>query len=225
MISGLNWVFCLVEEAIILEDDCLPDASFFPFCQELLERYRGDDRIAYISGCNLVERYLNTNASYFFSQIGGIWGWATWRSEWQRYDRHLSEWPKLRDENMLSEIFDEPKAVAHWTRIFDEMHENRGPNTWDYQWLFTCLKNNSLTAVSSANLVANIGFGQGATHTTQEDARFMLPATPMEFPLRHPSSFIPLRSMDRRRVQDMLSVPLFHRLSRKGRRVAARLFR
>jgi hypothetical protein len=225
MISGLNWVFSLVEEAIILEDDCLPDASFFPFCEELLERYRGDDRIAYISGCNLVEKYLNTSYSYFFSQIGGIWGWATWRSEWQHYDRHLTDWLKLRSEKMLSEIFDEPKAVAYWTRIFDAMHDNRGPNTWDYQWLFTCLKNNSLTAVPSVNLVANIGFGQDATHTTEEDARFMRPATPMGFPLRHPSSFIPLRSMDRRRVQDMFLAPIFHRITRKVRRVAARFIR
>jgi hypothetical protein len=225
VISGLNWVFSLVEEAIILEDDCLPEASFFPFCQALLDRYRGDDRVAYISGCNLVERYLKTNASYFFSRIGGIWGWATWRSEWQHYDRHLSHWPELKSEKVLSEIFDEPRAVAYWTRIFDAMYENRGPNTWDYQWLYTCLKNNSVVAVSCVNLVTNIGFGQNATHTTTEDARFMLPATPMEFPLRHPSSFVPLRSMDRRRVQDMLSAPLFHRLSRRSRRIAARLFR
>jgi hypothetical protein len=225
MISGLNWVFSLVEEAIILEDDCLPDASFFPFCQQLLERYRGDGRIAYISGCNLVEKYLNTSYSYFFSQIGGIWGWATWRSEWQRYDRHLSDWPELRSEKMLSEIFDQPKAVAFWTRIFDAMHENRGPDTWDYQWFYTCLINNSLIAVSGVNLVTNIGFGQDATHTTAEDARFMLPAIPMGFPLRHPTSFIPLRSIDRRRVQDMFSAPLFYRILSKSRHVAARLFR
>jgi hypothetical protein len=105
------------------------------------------------------------------------------------------------------------------------MHENRGPNTWDYQWLFTCLKNNSLTAVSGVNLVTNIGFGQDATHTTAEDARFMLPAIPMGFPLRHPTSFIPLRSIDRRRVQDMFSAPLFYRILSKIRHVAARLFR
>jgi len=66
MISGLNWVFSLVEEAIILEDDCLPDSSFFPFCRELLERYRGDSRISYISGTNLVEKYLKTADSLLF---------------------------------------------------------------------------------------------------------------------------------------------------------------
>src|SRR6185437_15111082 len=80
MISGLDWVFSLVEEAILLEDDCLPHPSFFPYCQELLQRYREDDRVAYISGVNLVGKYLHTTDSYFFSEIGGIWGWATWRT-------------------------------------------------------------------------------------------------------------------------------------------------
>jgi hypothetical protein len=221
MISGLNWVFTLVEEAIILEDDCLPDPSFFPFCAELLERYHGDSRVAYISGTNLVERHMKTDASYYFSQFGGIWGWATWRSEWQRYDRNLIDWPALRNEKMLSEIFDQPKAVAYWTRIFNAMHEKRGPNTWDYQWLFTCLKNNSLTVVPSVNLISNIGFGPGATHATGEDSRFMLPAAAMEFPLKHPPSFIPSRSRDRRLIQTLFLTSLFRRLSQKAHRLAA----
>lgn len=225
IVSGLDWVFSLFEEAIILEDDCLPDLSFFPFCQELLERYRGDSRIAYISGINLVGKYLNTDDSYFFSEIGGVWGWATWRSEWQRYDQHLSEWPKLRDKKLLSEIFKHPTAIAYWTRIFDAMYENRGPNTWDYQWLYTCLKNNSLTAVSSVNLITNIGFGPDATHTTEENVSFTPPTAPMIFPLRHPSSFIPLRSIDRHRVQDMISRPILARILSKIRLVTGRFFR
>jgi hypothetical protein len=225
MISGLNWVFSLVEEAILLEDDCLPDASFFPFCQELLERYRGDDRVAYISGCNLVQKELKTSYSYFFSQLGGIWGWATWRSEWQRYDRNLSDWPELRRERILSEIFDQPKMVAFWTRIFDAMHEDRGANTWDYQWLYTCLKNNSLIAVSSVNLVTNIGYGQDATHATEAAPGWILPGTSLTFPLRHPGSFIPSRSVDRHLLRVMTSRPILNRISKRLRRVAGHLLR
>ncbi len=218
IISGLDWVFSLVEEAIILEDDCLPDLSFFPFCRELLARYRGDSRVGFVSGINLVGKYLDTGDSYFFSELGGIWGWATWRSEWQRYDRHLSDWPKLRSEKMLSEIFDEPKAVAYWTRIFDAMHENRGPNTWDYQWLYTCLKNHSLTAVSSVNLVKNIGFGQNATITTEEDSRLVVSSNSMEFPLKHPASFVPSRSVDRH-LQVLYSTSIFRRIFKRIRRM------
>lgn len=222
MISGLNWVFSQVEEAIILEDDCLPDPSFFPFCQELLEKYRGDSRISYISGSNLVEKHLNIVDSYYFSHIGGIWGWATWKSEWQRYDRHLSDWPKLKGENLLAKIFDQARAVAYWTSIFDAMYENRGPNTWDYQWTYTHLKTNALTIIPRVNLIANVGFGLDATHTIQVDSRLTPPAKTLEFPLRHPSSFAPLRSADRR-LQDLFSPPLTQRLSRKIRRAVERL--
>lgn len=218
IISGLDWVFSLVEEAILLEDDCLPDLSFFPFCQELLERYRGDDRVASITGTNLVERYLNTEASYYFSQLGGIWGWATWRSEWQRFDRHLEDWPRLKDEKILSETFNHPKAVAYWTDIFDEVHGKKWPTTWDYQWLYTRLKNNSLSIIPHVNLVTNIGFGPGATHTSEADKRLSPPAKALDFPLKHPSSFVPLRSMDRH-FQDLYRTPFPQRVSRSLRNI------
>jgi len=225
MISGLNWVFSLVEEAIILEDDCLPDSSFFPFCEELLNKYRHDTRIAYIAGSNLVERYGSTDNSYYFSRIGGIWGWATWRSEWQRYDRHLRDWPQVKAENMLAEIFDDSKVVAFWTSIFNSMHEDRGPNTWDYQWLYTNFINNSLIIVPKVNLIANIGFGEGATHTTSIDSRFILPTTALEFPLKHPPELIPLRSLDRPRALDMLPPSFLVKVSKNIPRVSKRLFR
>jgi hypothetical protein len=215
IISGLNWVFSHVEEAIILEDDCLPDLSFFHFCQELLSKYRGDSRISYICGANLVQSYKRLVDSYFFSQIGAIWGWATWREEWHRYDRYLSDWPALRQERRLSEVFDQHEAIEHWTHIFDLMYEDRGPNTWDFQWLYTNLKNNSLAIVPSVNLITNIGFGNGATHTVNEDPRFMLATSSMEFPLKHPISLIPLRSLDRYRVKDMLPPSVARRILNK----------
>jgi hypothetical protein len=222
VISGLDWVFSLIQEAIIFEDDCLPDPSFFPFCQELLERYRGDSRVASISGTNLVVKYLKIQSSYYFSQLGGNWGWATWKSEWQRFDRHLEDWPKLKVEKMLSEILDHPKAAAYWTKIFDTMYENRGPNTWDYQWLYTRLKNNSLSIVPHVNLVTNIGFGPGATHTSKADKRLSPPAKALDFPLKHPSSFVPLRSMDRH-LQDFYCTPFPQRVSRSLRNITKQL--
>jgi hypothetical protein len=216
VISGLDWVFSLVDEAIILEDDCLPDLSFFPFCQELLERYRGDCRIASITGTNLGERHLKTEYSYYFSQLGGIWGWATWKSQWLRYDRTLEDWPRLKQDRTLYEIFDDARAVSYWTRVFDAMHEKRAPDTWDYQMFFTRMKHNALSVIPSLNLVTNIGFGGEATHTAAASASLMRPAKTMGFPLKHPSSFVPLRSVDRR-MQNLNSPPMIERLIRKVR--------
>jgi len=222
MISGMDWVFSLVEEAIIFEDDCLPDPSFFPFCQELLDRYRGDKRIISITGSNLVEKNMATDASYYFSQLGGNWGWATWSSAWQLFDRCIKDWPKLKAEGLLSEIFDQPKTVAYWSSAFDMMYANSGPSAWDYQWLFARLKNNALTIVPRVNLVSNIGFGPGATHTGAMDSRFRLPVRSMKFPLNHPSSFVPLRSADRS-LQRLFITPRIQSLIAKVRRVAREL--
>lgn len=223
IISGLNWVFSLAEEAIILEDDCLPDPSFFPFCQELLHRYRGDSRIAAITGTNLVERSVKTPFSYYFSQLGGIWGWATWSSQWKSYDENLKKWPALRDANALAEIFDRPRDIAYWTRIFDAMHEGRGPNTWDYQWVYTNMFGSRLTIVPRVNLVANIGFGDGATHTSTGDPRLLPKLRSIEFPLRHPDALIASRSLDRH-YQELYFTGLSSRAVSKlkviGRRVA-----
>ena len=87
VVSGLNWVFTLVEEAIIIEDDCVPDQSFFQFCQELLEKYRNEPRVTQIAGLNTqfhINKAFDTRgASYYFSQFGEIWGWATWRRAWK----------------------------------------------------------------------------------------------------------------------------------------------
>jgi hypothetical protein len=222
--SGLNWVFSLVEEAIILEDDCLPDLSFFPFCAELLERYRGDSRVAAISGTNLVSQYLKSEQSYFFSLLGGNWGWATWKSEWQRYDRYMEKWPEQKRAGVLLELFEGSKAAAYWTRIFDDMYANKGRNAWDYQWLYTHFMNNALTIIPRVNLVANIGFGQGATHTSKVDLRWTPPAAAVTFPLVHPVDFIPLRSMDRR-FQKLFTEPAPRRFLRRIRHLAGRFLR
>jgi hypothetical protein len=196
IISGLDWAFSQVEEAIVLEDDCLPDPSFFPFCRELLERYRGDSRFG----------------------MTHIWGWATWRSAWAKYDRHLRQWPEIKRANVLGEVFDDPRLVKYWTARFDEMHDDTGPNTWDYQWAYTNLVHNALCITPAVNLVTNIGFGADATHTTSAHKNPAFAAHPLEFPLRHPTSFVPMRSMDCLSQRLVLPPNLARRALRRLRR-------
>ena len=215
--TGLDWAFDVVEELVILEDDCLPDMSFFPFCQELLRRYRGDSRIAFISGTNLVEAHLKTQYDYYFSRQGRIWGWATWRSRWQDYDRYLSNWPELRSSEALAEIFDRPRDIAYWTGIFDAMFAGRRTDTWDYQWTYTNFFNHRMAIVPRVNLIMNIGFGTTATHTTSADPRFMPKLKAIKFPLKHPVATIPSRSVDRH-CQNLYTAPLW-------RRIAVRIWR
>ena len=99
--TGLDEVFSKEEKAIILEDDTLPDISFFNYCEELLELYKSNHQVFHISGCNEYPKTFNTNASYCFSSIVNIWGWATWRRAWRNFDLTMSSWEKQDREIFL----------------------------------------------------------------------------------------------------------------------------
>ena len=196
VISGLNWAFVQVEEAIILEDDVLPDVSFFRFCDEMLTRFRDDSRISMITGFNIVNDHPHTQWSYFFSQLTHIWGWATWRRSWAMYDEHLCEWPSIRAAGLMQEVFALPAQCRFWTHIFDQMYNGTGPDTWDYQWAYTNLVNRWLSVTPKINLIENIGFGFGATHTHRVEDAPTIAAGTLSFPLIHPPAMIPLRKID-----------------------------
>ena len=183
--SGIDWVFDEVPEAILLEDDTLPDPTFFRFAEELLGRYREDNRVMCISGDNFQRGRRRGSASYYFSRYTHIWGWATWRRAWDRYDRDLTRWPTLRAEGWLASVLRDPAEIEYWTNVFDRVA--RGDiDTWDYQWLFTCWVEGGLTVLPNRNLVTNIGFFPGATHTSGDSALARIPTEPMGFPLVHP---------------------------------------
>jgi hypothetical protein len=184
--SGLSWVFEKAEEAIVLEDDCLPAASFFPFCEELLERYRTDERVMMISGDNFQFGRQRTPYSYYFSRYVPIWGWASWRRAWRHYDVEMKLWPEWRETNCLQDILGQEEAAEYWRRIFELAYAGR-IDTWDYQWAFACWAQNGLSVVPETNLVSNIGFGDTATHTQSGDNKMEnLPTVELPFPLRHP---------------------------------------
>jgi len=196
VISGLNWVFDNVEEAIVLEDDVLPDISFFRFCDELLVRYRGDSRISMISAFNVVETEVPNDWSYYYSKLTHIWGWATWRDSWRRYDENLARWPEIKRAGLMNSLFPNGKQRQFWTSIFDRMHSGTGPDTWDFQWAYTNLMSHTLSIVPRVNLVRNIGFGPDATHTKDPDDGPALQAKTLPFPLIHPAAMGSIEHLD-----------------------------
>lgn len=185
--SGMDWAFEQVEVAIILEDDCLPDPSFFRFCEELLERYRHDERIMMISGDNFQNGQRRTSDSYYFSRLPHCWGWATWRRAWHLFDFEMCDWPQRRATRWLNSIAKQPMLEQHWTQCFDGVRSGK-IDTWDYQWMYCMFVRNGLSIVPEVNLVANIGFGSTATHTLTADDRHIVASHPMTFPLCHPVS-------------------------------------
>lgn len=162
---AITWFFEHVEEGIILEDDCVPHSDFFIYCSTLLERYRYDTRVWCISGSNFQNGQWRGDGSYYFSRYNHCWGWASWRRCWSYYDAELKQWPKLRNSNLLKTIFDDPVESQYWSDIWQKLLDRAQPDTWDYQWTFTCFVNSGLTALPNRNLISNVGFGEDATHT------------------------------------------------------------
>ena len=195
-VTGIDWVFSQVPEAIILEDDCLPHPSFFRFCEELLERYRDDERIGLIGGTNPHGGERTGGASYFFSKYPMIWGWASWRRAWARYDRSASAWPEFRRRGGFRTMTF-PLERAYWERSFDAVHSG-GLDAWDYQWTLTCWRERMSCIVPCRNLVSNIGFGPGATHTIGMGPQANLATEAMGFPLMHPATVLADRVADGR---------------------------
>ena len=195
--SGISWVFEQVEEAIILEDDTLPHPTFFPFCEELLEKYRRDERVMHISGNNYQLGRRADAHSYYFSQYDHIWGWASWRRAWRHYDVEMKLWPRLRDTAWLSEILDDEAAARWWRHNLDQVWASQ-VDTWDSQWVFTIWRQGALSITPDVNLVSNIGFGNNSTHTDATDSPLSsLSLGEMVFPLRHPPRMAPDREADR----------------------------
>ncbi len=182
--SAINWFFENEEQGIILEDDCLPSQSFFRFCQELLEKYKDDEKIIHISGTN-IEGISNMEESYFFSRIANIWGWATWRKAWKNYDVEMKDWPNYSSVKGMKKLgySGTINKIISWRLL--NLTYNKKIDTWDFQWDFCLRKNNGLSIIPKRNLITNIGFWKG-THTInkEEDKKRRIKRCELKFPLK-----------------------------------------
>lgn len=202
VVSGLNWAFSQVPEAIVLEDDCLPDPSFFPYCAELLARYREDPRVMMISGDNfLFGRHIPQ--SYYFSKFAHIWGWATWRRAWTQYSDDPRHWEALAASDWLERELRVWRASAQF-RMAMEQIRNGQLDSWAYHWALSILRAKGLAIAPARNLVANIGIGAEATHTKGVPLEARAALEHLELPLRHPLRVDRNLAADRREAAQLL---------------------
>jgi hypothetical protein len=198
-VSGaIDWFFEHEEEGIIVEDDVLPLQSFFPYCDLLLEKYRENEKIAMVSGCNLISHKFSPRESYFLSRNIHVWGWASWRRAWRYYDVEMKSWPRWRDEGGLMRMFPRNRLIrSYWNDIYNAVHRGK-IGTWDYQWNYACWKSGTLSVLPATNLTRNIGFGSSATHTSGGMPSHVLQSSPKEatFPLIHPETIEPDETAD-----------------------------
>lgn len=164
-ISGaIDWFFSQVEEGIILEDDCVPNTSFFEFMSKALEMYRDDKRVFMISGSNSMhpKTKLTCSDHYFFSRYCNVWGWGAWRRTLENYDYSMKSWPKIRSLAALNKLFHSIHISNWFIFILDKAYFGK-IDTWDIQLQYACIIQKGLVLTSIKNLVSNIG--NIGTHT------------------------------------------------------------
>lgn len=189
--QAISWFFEHVKEGIILEDDCLPNKSFFTFCETLLTKYRDDTRVSAISGNNFLgNQNIDFGADYYYSVFPSSWGWATWRRAWQEFEFTIESWNYLNQKRLLNYIFNERTYQLWWKNQFDFMHTHHPQDMWDFQFHYLSMKNNQLAVIPRVNLVSNIGHGVQGTHFNDPTSHIAnLPTFELAFPLRHPTVF------------------------------------
>lgn len=193
VVSAIDWLFDQEREGIVLEDDCLPNRSFFWFCEELLERYRDDERVMHICGSNYLFGEHPISASYYFSRLPEVWGWATWNRAWKWFDRTLESFGTFKEGERLADFMPDAEMRQWFMSYLEEASQfiDRREGVWSSQWAYAISTQNGLTIVPSVNLVANIGIGGDATNSSDAFSLYANVGCQEMHELTHPRFVLP----------------------------------
>ncbi|RDU68651.1 methyltransferase FkbM [Helicobacter cholecystus] len=186
--SAIDILFQNEDMGIILEDDIVPNQSFFRYCHELLLKYKDNPNIFTISGWSGLD--FNTKAKatlsedYYFSKYNHIWGWATWKRAWQLYKGEFQNF-----EQEFSQLkFDTQLEKQTWYQIFSLCNQGK-IDTWDHYWTYTIWKNNGLNIYPKNNMITNIGLNRSDATNTKEWSKYAQMKTyELNFPMHHPKT-------------------------------------
>lgn len=215
--TGITNAFKIVDRLVIIEDDITFSSSFLPFCSDLLERYKDDQRIWQISGMNHFGVYEDCNKDYFFSRGGAIWGWATWKRVWDEIDWNLSPCEdSYINKTLLRNGYQRKYGELLTSKskyVRDMIKSGKSPSFWSFHVLYYSYIQNRLVLVPKYNLTSNIGLDVEATHTTgslntmtkDTQSLFYVPVFDYNFPLNHPKYVLDDRYY--KEIQDELMYP------------------
>jgi hypothetical protein len=191
---AVHWLFSNEKQGIILEDDCMVQQSFFPFMQEMLEKYKDNSRIGMIDGANYISYPIKD--SYCFSKYKSTNGWATWQRAWKNMDMDMNWLKTTHFQSVLKNMGYCGKDVRYWKYRLKVIDKNYA-SVWDWQWYFSLASQNQLSIFPKVSLVSNIGFGLAATHTAGKADKKYFASDELTFPLTHPDFVLPDAGFDR----------------------------
>lgn len=230
--NAISWAFEYTDKLVILEDDCVPDDTFFPYMKEMLDFYENDGRIGMVSGLNHFKNWDCNNSSYCFAKTGAIWGWGTWKRVWEKYDFYVKDIEKPYISRLLQKEIAHKRAgkvrIKEWKHAAKETQIKK-VRYWDYQFDFLKYSQSYLAIVPTGNLIHNIGVGIGSTHTENKKSVvwkpgrvLFMPTEPIQFPIKHPKYVICDREYDEMVLKKILYPPKFKKIPGKIKR---RLFK
>lgn len=187
--NAINWLFDNEDCGIVIEDDCIMQNCFFKFTEELLEKYKDDNRIGMICGANYAAQ-ISIPDSYVFSRYKSCHGWATWKRAWKLMDMEMSWRDSPYYNSIICNMGYKSKDYHYWKYRLKAIDLN-DVSAWDWQWYFTLAANNMLAIIPKYTLTTNIGFGKDATHTTGHATKQYISTKELEFPLKHPKYVAP----------------------------------
>ena len=183
--SAITWFFENEEQGIIIEDDILAHIDFFLYCDEMLERYKNDERIQLISGTNYFYDGYKSDVSYYMSNYMSIWGWASWRRVWNSYNFDVNKYTKSILLDKLSNRLSK-QSLRYYIKVYDLMRIHR-IDTWDFQLAFNQYYYDRYSLSPYVNMVENIGMGvEGSTHTSSDNERISNHHALSGYPIVHP---------------------------------------
>lgn len=222
--SAISWFFEQEEMGIILEDDCVPDESFFHYCQQLLEHYQHDQRVLHISGFNDQNQRPRGAGTYYFSNFCSVWGWATWRRAWQHFRLSMPDLLDSFDTIVNARFYGNYPAGKRWLRSV-EQHSIINRSSWAYSWAYTIHQQNGLCLTSNYPLIKNIGFEDPrSTHTKGASAYQQIELQSVSS-VKHPKSLLPDYEADRLTMRNRFYPPLLTRIRYKSRTLLQKLMR
>ena len=227
VVEGINWFFENVEQGIILEDDCLPNESFFQFCEDVLDHYKHEPRVMHINGNNFnISKFSAGEASYHFGSYPQAWGWGTWKRAWENFDFDIKNWPDIKKNILKNMNWNWYERIIQ-TRKFDDLYDSRRTDVWDYQWHLKVFQLSGLAIVPKVNLISNIGFGHDATHTfNYRESCTELETETIRFPLVHPKKIVPDECVNTVYRRIMIGNPstLLRMIKKRMRDIATRIY-
>ncbi len=220
ILSGLDRVFAENESAIVIEDDCLPDPSFFGYCADALEHHANDDQIFAVTGAKYPCEPRTAPNSYRFTRMFNGWGWAGWRRSWQSVDWDMADYPAFRDARVMDKKARSKLEAEFFMNGFEKGY-TREIERWDWAVMFSAYQHQQYFLTPDRNLISNTGWGEDATQSKQVGHILgNLPTYDMPLPLRHPGDVIEDIENDKRIywMVGPLTGPRFGRSIKKRRR-------